>query len=106
MGAVIMSKAKWDKAFTLAGCFDAWRVPMLQEQWSAQKLIEHMEMFLEKKAADSESEAPWFRLLAQTLRTRFSKDTWDGAAVQFISHRRTPVDSAGSENPPSQRHHL
>ncbi|CAE7348593.1 unnamed protein product [Symbiodinium pilosum] len=40
MGAVIMSKAKWDK-----------------EQWSAQKLIEHMETYLEKKAADSESEA-------------------------------------------------
>ena len=29
----------------------------LQEQWSAQKLIEHMETYLEKKAADSESEA-------------------------------------------------
>eukprot|EP00439_Symbiodinium_sp_Y106_P026737 s6240_g3.t1 len=39
-GAVIMSKPKWEK-----------------EQWSAQKLIEHMETFLEKKAADSESEA-------------------------------------------------
>jgi len=40
MGAVIMSKAKWDK-----------------EQWSAAKLTEHMETFLKKKAADSESEA-------------------------------------------------
>ncbi|CAE7512427.1 unnamed protein product [Symbiodinium natans] len=39
-GAIIMSKDKWQK-----------------EQWSSQKLIEHMETYLEKKAADSESEA-------------------------------------------------
>ena len=54
-----MSKPKWEKAFGSGWkfCLHSWSLQLsAQEQWSAQKLIEHMETFLEKKAADSESE--------------------------------------------------
>ena len=59
-----MSKPKWEKAhkWTEAAHLYSRSLELsAQEQWSAPKLIEHMETFLEKKAADSESEVRWLR---------------------------------------------
>ena len=39
-GAIFMSKSKWQ-----------------EEKWNAKKLTEHMQVYLQKKASDTESEA-------------------------------------------------
>lgn len=55
-----MSKSKWQEAFER----EAQSFP--EERWNAKKLTEHMEVYLQKKASDTESEA-------ETWETRLSK---------------------------------